>query len=138
MINLIRHKKYHIMENKELEEVILDFGKQMGLTDLSLDFNEQLQIELESGETLHLELTDKTMLVYLSFELLPYIVTRTLEKLYIETNYKEKNTEPMKIGLYNSNIVLAIHIDLIKLTVTQLAQTVESLWNFKNEILPQQ
>ncbi len=123
------------MEEKEIQDVITEFGKQMGIPDLELDFNDQLQIEVDSGETLHIERADASLLVYISFEVLPYIVSRTLEKMYVETNYKENNTEPLKIGLYNSNIVVAVHINQSKLTTTHLIQSVDTLWNFKAQII---
>lgn len=121
------------MTEKILEVAIKEFGKQMGMQDLALDFSGCLSFELESGEVFHLEQAQETLFMYLSVEVLPYIVSRILENLYLLANHRTQGFKPYQIGLHKSHIIIGMHLPEEQLTVALLNQTSEQLWDLRQK-----
>ncbi len=119
------------MDKKPLDLAINEFGKQMGVIDLALDLGGFANLELESGEIFNLELADDHLLIYLSVEVLPYIVSRVLENLYVMANPRTHGDTPFMIGLHKSHIIICMHIDINTITGMQLHQAADRLWDLR-------
>jgi hypothetical protein len=119
------------MQEKALDLAIKEFGNHMGIAGLELDLAGFAKLELESGEVFNLEQADEKLLVYLSVEVLPYIVARILENLYTMANYKTQGEMPFMVGLYQSNIIICMHLDINEVTGLQLIQAADKLWDLR-------
>jgi type III secretion system chaperone SycN len=123
------------MNEKGLDLAIKEFGEQMGIADFELDLCGFTNFELETGETFNLELSNHYLLIYLAIDVLPYIVSRVLENLYLMANHRTHGDMPFTVGLHRSNILICMHIEIDTVTGMKLNQAAESLWELRKSVL---
>ncbi len=119
------------MDKKALDLAIREFGQQMEVMAFELDLSGFANLELESGEIFNLELADDHLLIYLSVEVLPYIMSRVLENLYVMANPKTHGDMSFMVGLHKSHIIICMHIDINTITGRQLYQAADKLWDLR-------
>ena len=119
------------MNEKGLDLAIKEFGEHLGVAEFDLDLGGYANLELETGEMFNMELTHDRLLIYLSVEVLPYIVSRVLENLYLMSNHRTHGDMSFMVGLHQSNIIICKHIDIHSITGMQLIQASESLWELR-------
>lgn len=119
------------MHENGLHLAIKEFGQNMGIADLHLDLSGSTSLELETGETFNLEIGNNHFLIYLAIEVLPYIASRVLEKLYLMANHHTHGDMPFMVGLYQSNIIICMHLDIETITGLNLIKAAENIWELR-------
>lgn len=115
----------------QFTKVIEDFGKMLGVQQLSLNEQGVVQLKLESGLTYAFEEADEVLLVQLVFSISTFEAGDIKKRLLLLADYRKHTKNPVYVLRYsNDSLILQMRLSPEEVSVQSLEQSMEYLLHY--------